>query len=754
MILSLLLVGLELVVLAGAVIWLHRISPRYGLAPLLVFLAGGVAVLHTAAPIGAFVQIGVWNTALGSAVVVPVVLLGLLIVYVADGTAPARIAMLGIFGASGLALVMLLLQSAHVALPAGGTFSGLDLSSPVLQPSLRLTVSSVVAFLVSLSAIVVVYQFVANRFPFAPRWLVPGLALLVALWMDAYVFLVLLRVGTGTIGQALPGALVGKTVAALVLWPIAGFYLVRVAPSMATFVGPNRRGSLDFFLGSYGRQSAALRKKEVERQRSEARFATLSAISPVGIFRSDAAGRLTYRNRRAAEITGIETDDLTSVRRAKALHAEDRERIRRAWYDAISHKRTFREEYRFVHPDGAVRWVISEAVPERDARGEVTGYVGTLTDITEQKTSEDALRQWEHLFKHSESGVVLTDPVRGVVLQGNPAYARMHGYSIDELKGMAIVEVFAPEARSELPGHIEAVKRKGRHVCESVHMRKDGSTFPVEIDATSIQRGEGHHIYAVIVQDITDRKRAQEEILSLNQDLEQRVAERTAELESANEELESFSYSVSHDLRAPLRSINGFSQILLDEHAAALDDEARRYLAHVRNGASQMGRLIDDLLEFSRLGHRAIRKQLVSPSDVARSAFTEIQPQQNGRRIEIDIASLPTCRADPTLLKQVFANLLSNAVKFTSHRDVAVIEVGCHEDNGDRVFRVRDNGVGFDMRYAHKLFDVFQRLHRSEDYEGTGVGLALVQRIVRRHGGRIWAEGALDQGATFYFTIQ
>ena len=167
-----------------------------------------------------------------------------------------------------------------------------------------------------------------------------------------------------------------------------------------------------------------------------------------------------------------------------------------------------------------------------------------------------------------------------------------------------------------------------------------------------------------------------------------------------------------------------------------------------------MGRLIDDLLEFSRLGHRAIRKQLVSPGDVARSVFADIQAQQNGRQIEIDIAPLPACRADPTLLKQVFANLLSNAVKFTSNRDVAVIEVGYHEDNGDRVFRVRDNGVGFDMRYVHKLFDVFQRLHRSEDYEGTGVGLALVQRIVRRHGGRIWAEGALDQGATFYFTIQ
>jgi len=523
---------------------------------------------------------------------------------------------------------------------------------------------------------------------------------------------------------------------------------------MATFVGPNPRGSLEFFLGSYGRQSAALHTKEVERHRSEARLAALSAISPVGIFRSDAAGRLTYRNQRAAEITGIESDDLASIRRSRALHPEDRERIGRAWHDAITHKRRFREEYRFVHPSGAVRWVISEAVPECDARGDVTGYVGTLTDITEQKNSEDALRQWEHLFKHSELGVVLSDPVRRVLVQGNPAYARMHGYSIDELNGMPMENVFAQDARSDLPAYVEAVERNGRHVFEAVHLRKDGSTFPVEIDATLIRDGEGKHMYAVIVKDITDRKRTEEEILSLNQDLEKRVAARTAELELANQELESFSYSVSHDLRAPLRSINGFSQILLEEHGAELDVEARRYLAHVRNGALQMGRLIDDLLEFSRLGHRAIRKQLVSPGDVARSVFADIQAQQNGRQIEIDIAPLPACRADPTLLKQVFANLLSNAVKFTSNRDVAVIEVGYHEDNGDRVFRVRDNGVGFDMRYAHKLFDVFQRLHRSEDYEGTGVGLALVQRIVRRHGGRIWAEGALDQGATFYFTIQ
>jgi signal transduction histidine kinase len=236
-------------------------------------------------------------------------------------------------------------------------------------------------------------------------------------------------------------------------------------------------------------------------------------------------------------------------------------------------------------------------------------------------------------------------------------------------------------------------------------------------------------------------------------ELERRVIERTAQLEAANKELEAFSYSISHDLRAPLRAINGFARILLEEHAPHLAEEAQEYLQLVRGNAQQMGQLIDDLLAFSRLSRQPLTRQLVAPADLARQVFSDLRAMQEGRQVNLLMGALPLCQADPALLKQVLVNLLANALKFTNRREMAVIEIGCREEQGEHVYFVKDNGVGFNMAYADKLFGVFQRLHRAEEYEGTGVGLAIVQRIIHRHGGRIWAEAAVDQGATFYFTL-
>jgi signal transduction histidine kinase len=238
--------------------------------------------------------------------------------------------------------------------------------------------------------------------------------------------------------------------------------------------------------------------------------------------------------------------------------------------------------------------------------------------------------------------------------------------------------------------------------------------------------------------------------------LEHRVQERTSQLEVANKELESFSYSVSHDLRAPLRAIDGFSRILNEDYAENLPQEAHRYLDLIRSNAKQMGRLVDDLLNFSRLGRQAMQKQSVHPADLARQVLDELQSEQQGRKLNISIGELPVIQADPSLLKQVYVNLLSNSLKYTRVRDEAEIEVGAINANGnggDTVYYVRDNGAGFDMQYANKLFGVFQRLHRAEDFEGTGVGLAIVQRIVQRHGGRVWAEAEVNKGATFSFTL-
>ena len=210
---------------------------------------------------------------------------------------------------------------------------------------------------------------------------------------------------------------------------------------------------------------------------------------------------------------------------------------------------------------------------------------------------------------------------------------------------------------------------------------------------------------------------------------------------------------ISHDLRAPLRAINGFARILLEEHAPDLSEEAQEYCHLMRDNAQHMGQLIDDLLAFSRLSRQPLRKQPVVPAELVRQALHDLRAMQEERPIDFHIGALPPCQADPALLKQVLVNLLSNALKFTSPRQVAVIEVGCREAEGEPVYFVKDNGVGFNMAYADKLFGVFQRLHRAEEYEGTGVGLAIVQRIIHRHGGHLWAEAVVNQGATFFFTL-
>lgn len=262
---------------------------------------------------------------------------------------------------------------------------------------------------------------------------------------------------------------------------------------------------------------------------------------------------------------------------------------------------------------------------------------------------------------------------------------------------------------------------------------------------------------------------AAEAIRKMNADLECRVQQRTAELEAANKELESFSYSVSHDLRTPLRALDGFSKMLLEEYGGKLDSQGQRYLGVIRQNANHMAALIDDLLALSRLGRAELAKKRVNLCEIVRHAIEDLQPEQNGRQIEFVVRDLPWCDADPRLLRQVFVNLLGNAVKYTRPREVARIEVGVRtiadlsreggsvpddaRDPGTPVYYVRDNGVGFDMRYADKLFGVFQRLHRKEEFEGTGVGLATVQRIVHKHGGRVWAKGEPGQGAVFYLTL-
>ncbi len=392
--------------------------------------------------------------------------------------------------------------------------------------------------------------------------------------------------------------------------------------------------------------------------------------------------------------------------------------------------------------------------------------VGLLTDafnemLAQIHAQDRALRESETrlraVLNSSLSAVIVTDD-RGRVIDWNARAEKMFGRSRGDALGLDLSVVLPPlverpEARGMkryLPATSEGLDEIG--ITEATAQRRDGSLISVEVSIKPLVSG-GVVTFCAFVTDITDRKRAQDELQALTQQLERRVEERTKQLESANKELEAFSYSVSHDLRAPLRHIDGFASMLAAHAAEALDEKGRRYVQVITDAAKRMGRLIDDLLSFSRHGRADLNFVPVKLSGLVEEVRRQMVSEFTGRSITWRTGPLPEMKVDVAMMHQVFVNLIGNAVKYTRNRSEAVIEIGADISAAEVTIFVRDNGAGFNPKYKDRLFGVFQRLHSESEFEGTGVGLANVQRIIHRHGGRTWAEGEVDKGATFYFTL-
>ena len=534
--------------------------------------------------------------------------------------------------------------------------------------------------------------------------------------------------------------------------------------------------------------------EEIQRQQqelftSEARYRNLVEDLPILLCTFLPGGEISFVNKIYGDYFDRSVDDLVGSSFLDLIPETDRETVMANFSSLTPEYPSLTQEHQVIAPGHEIRWQRWNNRALFNDKGKVIAYQSIGEDITERVHREKELNLFRTIFDASQEAIAISD-AEGQFVYINPAHEKLFGRTLEQARQVNYRDYYPPESVELLNDQVVPALQRGESwegVLDVFDV--EGRRFPLWERADSIRDEQGNLLYAFgLMHDVSEQTKTEEELRKHRNALEGLIAERTNELSAqileseqlndalgnlledfqaaneslenatrqlydANQELKAFTYSVSHDLRAPLRAVDGFSQILLEEYVDQMPEAAARYLDKISQGAQHMGQLITDLLALSRLGRKELQKRQIEPVTIVEQALMELGNELIGREIEIQVGDLPSFFVDSSLMKQVYLNLIGNAIKFTSQRKDAAIQIGWGDFGDQKVYYVKDNGVGFDMEYADKLFGVFQRLHPVEQFEGTGVGLAIVKRIIRRHGGQVLAEAKPDKGATFYFTM-